>query len=194
MPAPRALPHVRAVGVPFLSLRRMKRPHTARFSNRLNAPEVIARASIALGGNFKRSIECEHPAAAMRCNRNPLSNCLLARRLRSGDRAWCRSIRSAPFHPFAMPHDYSAPIHGTRRSTFAVRKLRAESDVRRICKRCNAARRKPIGKTGSGRTEVDFKPEAGIYSRKQKKQQDDERRRLSEQFASGTYRRPERSG
>ena len=42
--------------------------------------------------------------------------------------------------------------------------------------------------------QADFKPEAGIYSRKQKKQQDDERRRLSEDFAGRHLRRPERPG
>src|SRR6266480_7728966 len=94
-----------------------------------------------------------------------------------------------------MPHDYPAPVHRTGRPSFAIGKLRAESDVRRICKRCDATRRKTIGKTGSRRTEVaNFKPEGGIYSGKQKKQQDDERRRLSKEFASHTYRRPERPG
>src|SRR6266508_2506529 len=48
----------------------------------------------------------------------------------------------------ATPHDCATPIHRTRWRRGAARKLRAKSNVRRIGKRCDAARGKAIGKAG----------------------------------------------
>src|SRR5207244_1241454 len=93
---------------------------------------------------------------------------------------------------FAMPHDQSPPIHGTDRPRPAVGKLRTKSDVCRIPKRRDTAGRKPIGKTGPRRVKVtDPKLEAGISSRKQEEQQNNNWRSLSQQFESGRQRQPE---
>src|SRR6266540_4151146 len=47
---------------------------SARFSNYLNAPEVIATRKDRTGWLFKGPIERKHPACAMRRERNPLAN------------------------------------------------------------------------------------------------------------------------
>src|SRR5204863_5465043 len=105
-----------------------------------------------------------------------------------------RRVRSSPFHAVATPHDNPAPIHRTRRPSAASRKLRAEGDLRRICKGCNASRGKPIGKAGVCRTEgTQFKPESSIDSGKQEKEKHDKRRGLKEEFARRTNRRPQRA-
>src|SRR5205823_13885803 len=51
---------------------------SARLSNCLNAPEVIATRKDRTGWDFKRPIERKHPACAMRGERNPLANCIVA--------------------------------------------------------------------------------------------------------------------
>src|SRR5262249_19084713 len=103
-----------------------------------------------------------------------------------------RRVRSSPFHAVATPHDDPAPIHRTRGVRAVSRKFRAEGDLGRICKSRNASRRKPIGKASVCRTEgTQFKPESGIDSGKQEKEEYDKRRRLKEEFARGADRRPE---
>src|SRR5258708_35401667 len=83
-------------------------------------------------------------------------------------------------------------MHRTRRPSSASRKLRAEGDLRRICKGRYASRRKPIGKAGVCRTEgTQFKPESSIDSGKQEKEKDDKRRGLQEEFARRAERRPD---
>jgi hypothetical protein len=47
---------------------------SARLSNCLNAPEVIATRKDRTGWNFKRPIQRKHPACAMRGERDPLAN------------------------------------------------------------------------------------------------------------------------
>ena len=49
---------------------------SARLSNCLNAPEVIATRKDRTGWDFKRPIERKHPARAMWGERNPLANCI----------------------------------------------------------------------------------------------------------------------
>ena len=93
-----------------------------------------------------------------------------------------------------MPHDDPAPIHRTRGSRAASRKLRAERDLRRICKSCDSSRRKSIRKAGVCRTKgTQFKSETSIDSGKQEKEKDDKRRGLKEEFARRNSRRPDRA-
>jgi hypothetical protein len=90
-----------------------------------------------------------------------------------------------------MPHDEPAPIHRTRRSSVASRKLGAERDVRRICKSCDLSRRKSIRKAGVWRTEgTQFKPKTSIDSGKDEKEKSDKRRGLKEKLARRANRRP----
>src|SRR6266446_1733810 len=118
----------------------------------------------------------------MRCDGNSLANCLVARGMsprRIGDGRWRK--RRSPLHAFAMPHDQSPPIHGTGRPRPAVGKLRAKSDVRRIRERYDVAGGKSIGKTGPRRVKLaEPKLEAGINSRKQEEQQNNNWRSLSQ--------------
>ena len=51
---------------------------SARLSNCLNTPEVIATRKDRTGWDFRRPIERKHPACAMRGERNPLANCIVA--------------------------------------------------------------------------------------------------------------------
>src|SRR6266446_9066951 len=103
---------------------------------------------------------------------------------------WSSDVCSSDLlHAFATPHDQSPPIHGTGRPRPAVGKLRAKSDVRRIRERYDVAGRKSIGKTGPRRVKLaEPKLEAGINSRKQDEQQNNNWRSLSQQFESGRQR------
>jgi hypothetical protein len=50
---------------------------SARLSNGLNAPKVIATCKDRTRWDFERPIERKHPACAMRSERNPLANCIV---------------------------------------------------------------------------------------------------------------------
>src|SRR5262249_273154 len=93
-----------------------------------------------------------------------------------------------------MPHHDPAPIHRTRRSSVASRKLGAERDVRRICKSCDLPRRTSIRKTSVWRTKgTQFEPETSIDSGKHKKEKSDKRRSLKEKLARRANRSPHRA-
>src|SRR4029078_7194778 len=90
-----------------------------------------------------------------------------------------RRIRSSPLQTVATPHDDATPIHRTSRSRVASGKFRAEGNVRRICKRRDASRRKPIGNAGVCRTqETQLESESSINSGKQEEKEYDQRRGL----------------
>src|SRR4029078_9401394 len=93
-----------------------------------------------------------------------------------------------------MPHDDPAPIPRTSGSVAASRELRAERDIRRICKSCDPSRGKSIRKAGVCRTEgAQFKPETSIDPGKHEKEKDDKRCGLKEKFALRADRRPHRA-
>src|ERR1700756_4843138 len=178
---------------------------SAGFPNRLDAGEIIAACQHRTRRSLDRAVEREHPARAMWRQRDPLLDFLCIGRLKWYSAAalyvergrWRfrpRRVRSSPFHAVASRHDQPAPIHRTSRRSAASRKLRAESDFGRICKSCNASRRKLIGKADVCRTEgTQFKPEPSIDSGKQEKEEYHKRRSLKEEFARRADRRPDRA-
>src|SRR4029077_4710388 len=50
---------------------------SARLSNGLNAPKIIATGKDRTRWDFERPIERKHPACSMRSERNPLANCIV---------------------------------------------------------------------------------------------------------------------
>mgnify|MGYP003694177807 CR=1 FL=1 len=114
MAEPRALPAVRRASSSFPAAP-VDETHfiSARLSNRLNAPEVIATRKHRTGWDFKGPIERKHPACAMRCERNPLANRISLRDIagRRNRKIDTGDVRRSPFQAIAMPHDCPAPIH-----------------------------------------------------------------------------------
>src|SRR5262249_47036432 len=167
---------------------------SARLSNRLNAPEIIATGEDRARWRLRRPVERKHPVLAIWGERDPLSYCSSAGRFPDCVRSRDHFRARLPLHAVATPHHHATPIEGTRWPGLAARKLSAEGNVRRIGERRDAARGESIGKTRACRTDrAKFKPPTSIDSRKQNKQKHHERGRLNKDPACRTYRSPESS-